>query len=82
MPQSAILSCPTCSYPLAFQYDGQTAVCAYCGEKVEAVSQGVTVPTPLFAGLIGLGIGLLFGPAIIASSQTGRQWLERQARGG
>ena len=76
-------SCPSCDYPLSVEYVGQTAVCAYCGEDIEVIAQdegGVTLPTPLFVGLLAFGFGMLLGPAIIASTEGGQKWLEKQAR--
>jgi len=29
---------------------------------------------------IGLGVGIIAGPAIMASTETGQAWLERQVR--
>lgn len=76
-----LTKCPVCGYPIQAEV-GQIDVCAYCGETLEAVAQdGVTIPTPLFASLIGFGLGVLLGPALIASTDEGRRWLEKQARG-
>lgn len=74
--------CPACGYPIMAHYEGETALCANCGQKVEmAVSNGiVTVPTPLFAGLIGFGLGMLFGPALLSSTRGGARWLDKQAK--
>lgn len=74
--------CPVCGFPVAVESEGQRTVCAYCGEKLESISQGITVPTPLFVGVIMFGLGILLGPSIIASTKSGQQWLERKARGG
>lgn len=75
-----ISSCPTCGFPITASYEGQSAVCANCGDNL--ISQGVTIPTPLFAGGLGLVIGILIGPAILAASGWGRSYLEKKARGG
>lgn len=78
---TTLSKCPTCGYPLTAEYEGQTAVCAYCGEKVEAViSQGVIIPTPLLVGVISFALGVLIGPGIIASTKAGQDWLVKQAR--
>ena len=79
MATKTIGKCAVCGYPIQ-AYEGQTTVCAYCGEKLEAISQGITIPTPLFVGLVACGFGVLLGPAIIASTSGGREWLEKQAR--
>jgi len=75
-----ISECPTCGYPVAASFEGQSAVCANCGEHL--ISQGVTIPTPLFAGSLGFVFGVLIGPAILAASNWGRTYLEKKARGG
>ena len=75
-----LTKCPVCSYPIQANVEGETTVCAYCGEKLEAISQ-VTIPTPLFVGVIAFGLGVLLGPALIATTTEGRSWLEKQARG-
>jgi len=70
--------CPACGYPINAEYPGQTAVCAYCGEKL--IAQGVTIPTGTFVGLLCFGLGIFLGPAIISSTAAGRDWLTKQAR--
>lgn len=76
------LSCPVCSYPIpAPSYVGQQVKCAYCGSISEAIAQdGVTIPTPVFVGLIAFGLGVVLGPSLIASTQAGSEWLARKAR--
>lgn len=75
-------SCPVCGYPLTTPIsEGENAVCAYCGTNLIS-QEGVTIPTPLFVGLIAFGLGMFLGPAIIASSTEGQRWLERQIRRG
>lgn len=81
MATRTTVSCPTCGYPQAIpEYEGQTEVCAYCGTQLEAISQGVTIPTPVFVGVLSFFAGVLLGPALIATTAGGRGWLERQAR--
>lgn len=76
------VSCPVCGYPQSPpSIEGQTAICAYCGEKLEAIS-GVEIPTPIFAGGIGLLLGIFLGPAMLAGSEWGREYLVKKARGG
>ena len=78
----AILTkCSECGYPIQADAEGEIAICAYCGEELQAITQGVTIPTPLFVGLLGFGLGMLLGPALVASTDEGRKWLEKQARG-
>ena len=43
------------------------------------IAQGVTIPTPVFVGAICLVVGVLLGPALIASTKEGARWLERKA---
>lgn len=83
MAETIIASCPTCGYPVTAHFEGETAVCTYCGEKMEAIiSQGVTIPTPVFIGVLAFAAGVFLGPALLASTQTGQAWLMRQAKGG
>lgn len=72
-------NCPACSFPIQANVEGETQACAYCGEHL--IAQGVTIPTPLFIGVIAFGLGVLLGPALIATTTEGRSWLEKQARG-
>lgn len=80
MAARTLSKCPTCGYPITAEYEGQTAVCSYCGSNLIAQEGGVTIPTPLFVGLISFGLGVFLGPALIASTAGGREWLEKQAR--
>ena len=53
------------------------------GRYVDGISGGISavpVPTPLFAGAIGLVLGVLIGPALLASTAEGSKYLEKQAR--
>lgn len=66
--------CSECGYPIQANVAGETTVCAYCGEKLEAViSQGPLGSFVLF--MIGIGLGIIVGPAIISSSKEGSEWL-------
>lgn len=77
----AIGSCPTCSYPVKAEHSGQTVTCPYCSTKLEAaIAQGVTIPTPLLVGIIAFALGVVLGPSVIASTEGGSRWLEKQAR--
>lgn len=73
-----IASCPTCGYPIAAKYPGQTEACANCGSSL--IAQGVTIPTWFFAGAIGLTLGIILGPAILGSTEAGSRWLAKAAR--
>lgn len=79
---ATLTKCPTCGFPIEASFEGETTACANCGEKLEAISQGVTIPTWLLAGSIGLLTGIVLGPAILASTKSGQEWLVKQARGG
>ena len=82
MANKTLGACASCGYPLTAAYSGQIETCPMCATVNEAVSQGVTIPTPLFIGILAFLGGMLIGPAIIASTSEGKAWLERQARGG
>lgn len=75
---STLTKCPICGYPIQASVEGETTVCAYCGESL--IAQGITIPTPLFVGVVAFGLGVLLGPALIATTAEGRSWLEKQAR--
>lgn len=78
---ATLTKCPACGYPIQAKIEGETAVCAYCGEQLEAVvTQGVTIPTTLFWSLFAFGLGVLVGPAIIASTEGGQKWLIRRVK--
>lgn len=80
MATKTISKCDVCGYPLAAEFEGQTATCPMCSAINEAISQGITIPTPLFIGIVAFLGGVLLGPALIASTSGGRDWLEKQAR--
>ena len=80
MATKTISSCARCGYPLAAEFEGQTATCPNCSSINEAISQGITIPTSVFVGVLAFFGGMLIGPAIIASTSEGRAWLEKQAR--
>jgi len=82
MAYKILSKCSSCGYPLSAEYPGQIESCPMCSTLNEAVSQGVTIPTSVFVGLIAFGLGMFLGPAIIASSTEGQRWLERQIRRG
>lgn len=75
-------SCTACGYPLQAPTEvGQQIKCPYCAAISEAIAQeGVTIPTPVFVGLICFGLGVVLGPSVIASTKGGSEWLARKAR--
>ena len=73
--------CAICHYPIQEPtYVGQQVKCPYCGSINEAITQ-VTIPTPVFVGIIAFTVGVFVGPAILALSQAGQDYLARQIRG-
>lgn len=50
------------------------------GALVPGASDGVTIPTWLFAGMMGLGFGIILGPSIFALSTAGSRRLAELAR--
>lgn len=72
---TASIACPICKYPVpAPSTVGQQVKCAYCGGISEAITQeGVTIPAPVVAGVIGFVAGVALGPPL-------KQWLARKAR--
>ena len=73
----AIASCVDCGYPIGTHHEGETISCPMCRSINEVVS-GTGTSFLLF--MLGLGIGVFFGPSIISASKGGRVWLEKQAR--
>jgi len=83
--------CSQCSYPIGVHYIGQTVKCPFCGHREvvteqevnmrseNGVAQGVVLPSWLFWLSVGLGIGVLFGPTLLASSREGALRLARIA---
>jgi phage FluMu protein Com len=81
MATKTISRCASCGYPLAADSLGQQVTCPNCGSINEVISQqGVSIPTWLFAGSIGLIAGLVLGPPLIATTEAGAQWMARRAR--
>jgi hypothetical protein len=79
--KTASVPCPVCGYPIPEpSYIGEQVKCAWCNSISEAIEQGVTIPTPVFVGIISFGLGVLLGPAIWATTQGGSEWLARKAR--
>lgn len=44
-------------------------------------SEGITIPTPVFAALVAGALGVFFGPALLSLSAGGRDYLDRAAKG-
>lgn len=87
MPSTETLnsaSCPVCKFPILIREDtqeGQQVKCPNCGEISKAIAaNGVTIPTPVFVGFITFGLGVLLGPALLATTAGGQRWMERQIK--
>jgi hypothetical protein len=75
------IPCPVCRYPIPAPTEvGQEVKCAWCSSISEAIQQGITIPTSLFVGILSFGLGVILGPALIATTKSGSEWLARQAR--
>lgn len=77
-----ISKCAECGYPLTAEYEGQTTTCPMCSSVNEAITEGITIPTPLFVGVLAFLSGMFVGPALIASTTEGQAWLVKQAKRG
>ena len=74
-------SCYSCGYPIGAAYGGQEISCPMCGTENKAISGRIGgVGSTLLIFGIGLAIGIFAGPAIIASTEAGSQWLAKKAR--
>jgi hypothetical protein len=76
------LSCPVCKFPIKVDDDiseSQQIRCPSCGVISETIRQ-ITIPTGVFTFGLGVLIGVIFGPALIASTETGAEWLAKKAR--
>ena len=87
--------CSQDNYPIKVDYAGQKIRCPFCGtrgivaEKEVKVldriqndgiaQEGVALPTWLVAGTVGLIIGVIFGPTLLASTREGALKLARIA---
>src|SRR4030042_2206327 len=70
------IPCAICHYPTpAPSYVGQLVKCVYCGSINEAIAD-VTIPTPVFVGFLCFGLGVLFGPALLATTAGGQSWMQ------
>lgn len=72
--------CAICRYPIMLPASqGQTARCPNCGTINESITQ-VTIPTPVFVGFVAFAAGVLLGPAILAASDAGSEYMARRIR--
>jgi DNA-directed RNA polymerase subunit RPC12/RpoP len=78
LPVYPIYSCPICKYPIGSVSAGQEVRCPYCSSTL--IAQEVSIPSWLLAGAVGLGFGIIFGPSILAATESGSQWLARKSR--
>lgn len=73
--------CPACGYPVMANIEGETAVCANCGQQMESyISQGITFPTGFVTATVFFILGALLGPTLVASTASGKAWLERRVK--
>lgn len=73
------VKCPVCGFPVLAPAPGDVVNCPECLSALEGIS-GVDIPTPLFAGMIGFGIGVILGPAFLAATRSGATRLEQMAQ--
>jgi len=71
--------CVSCGFPINVSRIGEELACPDCHTVNKAVS-AVTVPTPLFVGVLGFALGVILGPAVLSSTKGGAEFLERKAR--
>lgn len=81
MGAKTIGSC-SCGYPIAASYVGERVTCPMCqtASIAQSITQGVTLPTWLVIGLAAFGAGMILGPAVLASTEAGAKYLEKQVR--
>lgn len=83
MATKTLSACPVCGFPISAEYAGQTVVCADCGTNLIAQDdEGVVIPKVLFWSLLSFGLGMFIGPALVATTKGGQEWLVKQARRG
>jgi len=75
-----VSGCASCGYPLSAEFEGQTITCPMCDSINEVIAQGITISTPVFIGILAFLGGMLLGPSIVASTEGGKAWLEKQAK--
>jgi predicted RNA-binding Zn-ribbon protein involved in translation (DUF1610 family) len=77
--------CPSCSFPVLVKSAGQKVICPNCHQKgiiLEEVSMRSKIAASPDLGkagffFLGLFIGVLFAPPIIASVKEGREYLAK-----
>lgn len=47
--------------------------------RAKVAGDSVSVPTPVIVGLVAFAFGVILGPALIASTQKGSEWLRDMA---
>lgn len=72
-------ACYSCGYPIAAEFKGEQVSCPMCGSINESIT-GVTIPGWLLVGLGAFAAGIVLGPAVLASTEAGSKYLEKQAR--
>lgn len=59
------VKCVQCGFPIATSgVEGGSVTCPSCGTSgiLTRVSQAITIPGPMFFGMLGFGFGLVFSP--------------------
>lgn len=61
---------------------GEKVICSNCQTHLVMtdIGQDISVPAPIIVGLLGFVLGVIVGPALLATSDEGSKWLARQAR--
>jgi len=74
--------CSSCGYPIAAEHSGETIACPMCGtvNKATISDSTVAIPTSLLVGVLSFLGGMILGPAVLASTKGGSDYLERQVR--
>ena len=72
--------CTVCGFPITeATISGETVKCPYCSTINTAITD-VTIPTPVFAGVVAFAVGVFVGPALLAATQWGQDYLAKQVR--
>jgi len=69
-------TCPVCGNPMVAKEAGERRL---SGSNI--TNGDVVIPTWLFAGSVGLLLGIFLGPTLLASTREGSQYLARVVEG-
>jgi len=62
------VKCVSCGFPISTRgIEGDPVTCPSCGTSgtVTRISQMISIPAPLFAAVMGFGVGMILGPALL-----------------